>query len=330
MTRSTAEGAQGPVTPARIAGRPAAPAAIVGESAALVALRRAVEVVAATRASVLVTGETGTGKGLVARHVHALSGLHPLVHVDCASLAPSVIESELFGHERGAFTGAGERRIGRLERAAGGTLFLDEIADIEPQLQAKLLRVLQDRAFERVGGGETLAFRARIVAATNRDLGREIEAGRFRADLYYRLQVVELHVPPLRARPSDLPLLTRELASRLGVGPELRDDFHERLARHDWPGNVRELANLVERLAVAKPSGPWEARDLDRWWRGPRRASDCEAGPPRGRSKQRFEERERAALEELLAAHRWNVSAAARSLGISRGALRGRLRRLGL
>ncbi len=315
--------------------RHGATAALVGESRAIDELRRAVRAVAATRATVLVTGETGTGKGLVARLVHDLSGVPEggepgeLVHVDCAALSPTVIESELFGHERGAFTGAADRRIGRFERAGAGTVFLDEIADVEPELQAKLLRVLQDRAFERVGGGETLALRARVVAATNRDLEDEIRAGRFRADLYYRLQVVELRVPPLRQRPGDLPLLlgafVEGLYRKRGEGrPAIADGFGARLAAHSWPGNVRELRNVVERLSVLRPHGPWRAEDLDRML-ARRPAREPVAG-----SRAVFERRERAELERVLDAHRWNVSAAARSLGISRGALRGRMARLGL
>src|SRR5690606_926439 len=183
-------------------------AALVGCSPAMAALRAALRRSAASDASVLVTGETGTGKGLVARVLHAASprAAGPFVHVDCAALAPSVIESELFGHERGAFTGADAPRVGRLE-AAAGTLFRDEIAGLEPRRKAKLLRVLQERAFERVGGTRTLPLTARVVAATNRDLRRAIAAGAFRADLYYRLQVIELALPPLRARREDLPEL---------------------------------------------------------------------------------------------------------------------------
>jgi transcriptional regulator with GAF, ATPase, and Fis domain len=197
--------------------------ALVGESPAIDALRKAARAVAATRATVLVTGETGTGKGLVARLIHDLSGASRFVHVDCASLAPTVIESELFGHERGAFTSAAERRIGRFERAGSGTVFLDEVADVEPSLQAKLLRILQDRAFERVGGSETLPLRARVIAATNRDLAADIDSGRFRSDLYYRLQVVELRIPPLRQRREDLPLLFEAACARATgrTAPEL-------------------------------------------------------------------------------------------------------------
>jgi DNA-binding NtrC family response regulator len=204
---------------------------------------------------------------------------------------------------------------------------------VDLQLQAKLLRVLQDRSFERVGGNETRSFRARVVAATNRDLAVEIAAGRFRADLYYRLQVVELHLPPLRERPGDLPLLFREAVARRygpGLAPACSREFHTRLAAHAWPGNVRELCNLVERLALVNPSGPWRRSDLAELLRRP----DGQAsGPVRSEavlSRRRFEAMERAELARLLECHRWNVSAAARALGISRGGLRGRMTRLGL
>ncbi len=306
-------------------------ARLVGESPEIAALRRAIRAVAATRSTVLVTGETGTGKGLVARLIHELSGESAFVHVDFASLSPTVIESELFGHERGAFTGAAERRAGRFERAGTGTVFLDEVADVEPQVQAKLLRILQDRVFERVGGDETLPLRARVVAATNRDLAREIEVGRFRADLYYRLQVIELRVPPLRQRPGDLALLFQAAVGDLYASvdikaPHVPKAFHARLVSHSWPGNVRELRNVAERLSVARPEGPWSVSDLDDLLAGPAAVGS----PPAAGSRSLFEERERRELEALLAAHRWNVSAAARSLGTSRGSLRGRMARLGL
>jgi DNA-binding NtrC family response regulator len=311
---------------------------LVGDSPEVDTLRGAIRAVAATRSTVLVTGETGTGKGLVARLIHDLSGASGFVHVDCAALSPSVIESELFGHERGAFTGASERLVGRFERAGTGTVFLDEIGDVAPALQAKLLRVLQDRAFERVGGSETLPLRARIVAATNRDLAQEIDAGRFRADLYYRLQVVELCVPPLRDRRSDVPILFQSAVSQLyevrrAVLPDLADGFLARLVAHSWPGNVRELRNVAERLSVVKPGGPWRVEDLDgvlgRRGEGAGRSPSVTRLQQRP-SRSRFEDAERAELARQLEEHRWNVSAVARTLGISRGALRGRMARLGI
>ena len=280
------------------------------------------------RSTVLVTGETGTGKGVVARALHALSprGALPFVHVDCAALSPGVVESELFGHERGAFTGAVERRSGCFERAAAGTLFLDEIGDLEPSLQRKLLRVLQDREYERIGGARTLPMTARVVAATHADLPRAVEDGRFRRDLYYRLNVVHLRVPALRERHGDLPGLIERgferLAGSLGRRPPALDaKAHERLARHRWPGNVRELLNVLERLAVRHPGRTVTAcaldgvlEDGDRSF-APRRVSAAAA---------------RARLDDALRASDGNVALAARHLGIPRSTLRYRLRRLGL
>jgi two-component system response regulator HydG len=186
---------------------------LVGESRAMRRLRAEIRAVAPLRATVLLTGETGTGKGAAARALHARSSRArgPLVHVDCAALSPTLIESELFGHERGAFTGALERRTGRFELAASGTVFLDEIGELDERQQAKLLRVLHDREFERIGGVATLPMTARVVAATSRGLLREVREGRFRADLYFRLNVVPLRLPPLRERRSDVPLLVRAL-----------------------------------------------------------------------------------------------------------------------
>ena len=229
------------------------------------ALHACVERVAPSDCSVLLTGETGTGKGEVARALHRGSprAAAPFVHVNCAALSPSVIESELFGHERGAFTDASIRRSGCFERAEGGTLFLDEVAELAADLQAKLLRVLHDRRYERVGGSVPLAMGARVVAATNRSLRAEVIAGRFRSDLYYRLAVVELEIPPLRQRLEDLEALINEigrgLAGRLGF--EVRpptDCARQVLGRHEWPGNVRELMNLLERVAICWPERPFD------------------------------------------------------------------------
>src|SRR5436190_1710485 len=220
----------------------------VAASAAMRRIAGEVERAAALSSTVLLLGETGVGKGLVARTLHGGSPRRqlPFVHADCASLAPSVLESELFGHERGAFTGAVARRVGRLERAGRGTLFLDEIGELDAALQGRLLRVLQDREFERVGSSEPRRFTARIVAATQRDLSADVRAGRFRADLFYRLDVIRIAIPPLRERAADLaPLcaaLLARIAARHGSAPlRLAGPALDALARHAWPGNVREL-----------------------------------------------------------------------------------------
>jgi transcriptional regulator with GAF, ATPase, and Fis domain len=233
-------------------------------------LRRAIADVAPLESTVLLTGETGVGKGLAARVLHRMSRRRrgPFVHADCASLAPSVIESELFGHERGAFTGAVARRAGRFERAARGTLFLDEVGELASHLQATLLRVLQDREYERVGGVEPLSMTARVVAATSRDLRDDVRAGRFRADLYFRLNVVHLHVPPLRSRRRDVSALARTglllVERRLGLPPPVLDgDALARLSRCEWHGNVRELWNTLERLAIRHPGRLVSAEDLE-------------------------------------------------------------------
>ncbi len=235
---------------------------IVGSSAALRAVLDQVRIVAPTGATVLIEGETGTGKELIARaiHVHSERRNRPFVKVNCAAIPTELLESELFGHERGSFTGAVAQRIGRFEAADGGTLFLDEIGDMPLHLQTKLLRVLQEQEFERVGGNRTIQVDVRIVAATNRDLKAMVKENKFRADLYYRLSVFPMNVPPLRERREDIPLLTRYFvqkhARRMGRNIEsIPTDAMEALTNYDWPGNIRELQNVIERSVVLS-SGP--------------------------------------------------------------------------
>ncbi len=312
-------------------------ARLAGHSDVVARLRGSLRRVADSDATVLLRGETGTGKGLVARLLHDASprAAAPFAHVDCAALAPSVIESELFGHERGAFTGADACRQGRLEAAARGTLFLDEIAELEPRLQAKLLRALQDRAFERVGGTRTLSLTARVVAATHRDLRRAVAEGSFRADLYYRLQVFEVTLPPLRERLDDLPALVARgleaIEQRAGrPSPRVADGFVEALARHAWPGNVRELWNLLERLAVHDDDGLLDGADaaaaLDPSLGS---LSAPEPAPMRVAEAPAAGDDRRRVAAALIAAG-GNVARAARRLGLARTTLRHRIERYGL
>ena len=230
---------------------------LTGRSRAIVRVMEQVSHIASTRATVLIEGETGTGKGLVAQAIHRSSPRRDerFVWVNCGALAEGVIESELFGHERGAFTGANALRRGRFELADGGTLFLDEIGELPPAVQVKLLRVLQDRSFERVGGSETLRVDVRLIAATNRDLAAEVAAGRFREDLFYRLSVVRIGMPPLRERPEDIPLLVegfiREFDREHGRKVTgITRGVLDRLVRYAWPGNVRQLRNTIEGMVV--------------------------------------------------------------------------------
>jgi DNA-binding NtrC family response regulator len=228
---------------------------VVTADPAMQAVLETVRAVARSDSRVLILGETGTGKQVIARtlHAHSPRRARPFVEINCAAIPENLLESELFGHERGAFTGATDRRTGRFEEAADGTLFLDEIGEMNYALQAKLLRVLQDGRFSRVGGAATLVSKARVVAATNRDLPREVEAGRFRADLFYRLHVISITLPPLRKRPGDIPLLVEHFLRR-HRGERAIDGFTASalaaLRRYPWPGNVRELEHLVERCAV--------------------------------------------------------------------------------
>jgi len=299
------------------------PQDLVGDSAAMTRLRREIAAAARLPSTVLIAGETGVGKGLVARRLHGLSPRcsAPFVHVDCAALSSQVVESELFGHERGAFTGAHARRVGRFELAAGGTIFLDEIGDLEARLQAKLLRVLQDRCFERIGGNHTLRMRARTVAATARNLRADVSAGRFRADLYYRLAVIPIDVPPLRARRGDIPELLRTAAKRYDSLPAfaLTDSALARLSEHVWPGNVRELQNVAERIALRSRGRPIDAVELDGI------LDDAELRPPDAPHSN-----DASAIADALRDADGNISQAARRLGLPRTTLRRRIRRLGI
>jgi transcriptional regulator with GAF, ATPase, and Fis domain len=294
---------------------------IKGSSAPVGRLLDEIRVLAPLRATALITGETGTGKGVVALALHRASGRAPLpfVHVDCAALAPSVIESELFGHERGAFTGAHRSQAGRLESAAQGTLFLDEIGEIGLPLQAKLLRVLQERVFERVGASTPRRFRARVVAATHRDLEAAVQDGEFRSDLYYRLNVLRIRVPPLRERLDDLPELIAEWVDGRPSAQLLAE-----LRGHDWPGNIRELHNWLERRSVedrlrSEGLTPLAVAETPR--RGRAEPCRCERAPA---------ESEPVRLASTLREVGGNVSRAARRLGMPRSTLRRRISRYGL
>jgi DNA-binding NtrC family response regulator len=285
--------------------------------------------VAPTAATVLLMGESGTGKEVLARCIHGnsqrASGV--FLAVNCASLAPSLIESELFGHEKGSFTGAVERHAGVFERAQGGTLFLDEIAELDAGLQAKLLRVLQERMLERVGGGKPVEVDVRVVAATNRDLPAMVREGRFRTDLYYRLNTFPLEIPALRERPEDLDALADwflDEAARRMQKPALRLSEAARavLRSHAWPGNVRELENVMERAAILA-EGVVEPEHLSV-------SSAPDAPPAASRGPLNMKEIERRAIEEALQKHGGNRTHAARELGISLRTLQYRLKEYGL
>ena len=246
---------------------------LVGSSSGIQRVRNMIEMVARSDANVLIVGESGTGKEVVARHVHHHSNRRskPFVPLNCGAIPADLLESELFGHEKGAFTGAIASRQGRFEMADGGTLFLDEIGDMSLSMQVKLLRVLQERTFERVGSSKSHSVNVRIIAATHVNLDQAIRAGRFREDLFYRLNVFPIETPPLRARNEDLPLLVNDLVERLdheGRGTiRLTPSCIESLSEYTWPGNVRELANLVERLSILYPNGMVDVHDLPEKYR---------------------------------------------------------------
>lgn len=299
----------------------------VGKSKAMVELFELADNVASTDATVLIQGESGTGKEIMARAIHYRSERRkrPFIRVNCAALTDSLLESELFGHEKGAFTGAIRDKPGRFELADGGTLFLDEIGDTSVALQAKLLRALQEREFERVGGVKTLKSDVRVIAATNKELRQEVEKGNFREDLYYRLCVVPLHLPPLRARKEDIPLLVEAFIEKFNAREERIQEVSTRamalIMEYDWPGNVRELENAVEHAYVTSTSGRIERRFLPAALKGSAGTLESEAGPLEGESGE---------LLRVLNQCRWQKSLAAEQLGISRTTLWRRMKDAGL
>ena len=328
-------------------------AGIVGSSAALRAVLSSVAKVAPTDSTVLITGETGTGKELIARAIQRGSrrSTRPFVSVNCAATPASLIATELFGHERGAFTGALQRRAGRFELAAGGTIFLDEVGELPIEMQIALLRVLQEREFERVGGTTAIRADVRVVAATNRDLGAAIAAGTFRSDLYYRLNVFPVEMPPLRERTEDIRELAEMFVDRYAcqAGRAIRrisERTLERLEAYAWPGNVRELQNVIERSVIVCES---EVLSIDESWlsseataaqpvaRQPLRLLQFPAPESRPRESARsngtLEEIEREAILRALRSANWMVggaNGAAGMLGLKRTTLQGRMRKLGI
>jgi DNA-binding NtrC family response regulator len=315
---------------------------IVGAAPAMKALFRQMDRLAASDVSVLIHGESGTGKELVARAIHQQSGRRgaAFVAINCAAIPESLQESELFGHERGAFTGAADRRIGRFEQAHRGTLFLDEVAELSLALQAKLLRVLQERTFQRVGGSGDIKSDFRLLAATHRRLADEVKAGRFREDLFFRIAVFDLDVPALRARPEDIPALAvtllAEAAGRRNV--EIEASAIERLKAYTWPGNVRELSNAMQRALVASDGKRITVGDLPDRVRGSSSAPTL-ARSEAGRSASEttdmtftgtLEEMERLAIQHALARHNGNLVKVVQQLGIGRTTLFRKLKQYGL
>ena len=320
---------------------------IVGQSRALAEVIEKVKLVASTDSSVLILGETGTGKELVARAVHSNSERRnrPLVKVNCAALPVGLIESELFGHEKGAFTGAIDRRIGRFELAHGGTIFLDEIGDMPPDLQAKLLRVLQEQEFERVGGSNLIKVDVRVIAATNRDLFRSASEGTFRQDLYYRLNVFPIQLPPLRERREDIPPLVHYFVRRfsLKIGRKItriQRETMERLMNYSWPGNVRELENVIERAVILSPGIELEvapgvlpeiAAVASAHAAAPRPAPEEKS--PEAPSPQSIDQVERNHILEVLIRTNWRIEGsdgAAALLNLNPSTLRSRMKKLGV
>ena len=305
---------------------------LVGQSEPIERIRAIIQTAASSEATVLIQGESGTGKEIIANAIHAQSkrSRGPLVKMNCAAVPETLLESELFGHEKGAFTGADRRRIGRFEQADGGTLFLDEICEMQPRLQAKFLRALQEREIERLGGSGTVPVDVRIMAATNRDLAKALEEGVLREDLYYRLNVILLHVPPLRERMDDVAILgmhfLRKYAAREGAATAaISDDGMGILMNYSWPGNVRELENAVERAVVLGQGEQLRAQDL------PQQVHHrVDAQHPLVPAHLTLEEMEKLAIAQALRLTGGNKSEAAERLGIHRTSIYDKMRRYGI
>ena len=308
--------------------------AIIGESPLLKDVIERVKKVAQSKATILIEGESGTGKELIAQAIHQSSprSRGPFVAVHCASLSENLLESELFGHEKGSFTGATERRIGRFESADGGTLFLDEIGEISGSIQVKLLRFLETKAIDRVGGSKTIELDVRLVTATNRNLEQLVREGKFREDLYFRLDVVRFVMPPLRKRPEDIPLLIAHFikvySDENGVPPlEVELGAMKTLQAYDWPGNIRELRNFCENAVVLQKVGKLSEFDLDPRFRGVRPPATVQGGPGDAGAPQTLsvEQNEKRILKEALIKSRGNRTKAAEMMGISRRTLHRKL-----
>ncbi|MCA9316953.1 MAG: sigma-54-dependent Fis family transcriptional regulator [Planctomycetes bacterium] len=312
---------------------------MIGSSPALHKVRTIIQKVAPTQARVLIMGENGSGKELAARLVHELSdrSAGPFVDVNCAAIPAELLESELFGHEKGSFTGAVDQRKGKFEQADGGTLFLDEVGDMSLDAQAKVLRVIEEQRVQRVGGSQPIPVDVRLVAATNKDLRKEVDAGHFREDLYYRLAVVPVLIPPLRDRAQDVPVLAmsflQQMASKMGVPvPELAEAAKAWLERQPWPGNVRQLRNLMERALILLEGNVIEVKDLE----GLGSPSAAAAGGSMDLFKsattyEEFKEQsERLFLQQRLQENEWNVKRTAEQLGMQRSNLYKKMERYGL
>jgi len=289
--------------------------------------------VAVSESAILITGESGTGKELVARAVHRLSSRYegPLTDINCAAIQENLLESELFGHERGAFTGAMTRKLGLFELADSGTLFMDEIAELAPRLQSKLLRALESGEFFRVGGTQKVSTDMRLVAATNRDIDKEVAEGNFREDLYYRINTLTIHIPPLRERREDIPVLARHFLKMQATAnpPDLTEETLETLIQYSWPGNVRELRNAMERLAILRAGEEIRPQDLPRDLTTDQRSNGGSSADLVGESVS-LENLERAHIEAVLRRENWHQGRTAETLGISAKTLYRKIREYGL
>jgi two-component system nitrogen regulation response regulator NtrX len=310
---------------------------IIGTSAVIRDIRETVKQAADSDARILITGENGAGKEVIARAIHLCSSRadNPFVDVNCAAIPETLIESELFGHEKGAFTDAVSTRKGRFEMAHGGTLFLDEIGDMSLSAQAKVLRVIQEQKIERVGGEKTIETDVRIIAATNQDLEKACENGRFRQDLFFRLNVIPIHVPPLRERPEDIPMLLCHFLKLLKRELTLEADAQDALASHDWPGNVRELKNLAERIAVMHQKDSITGEDLQKLLNKKSKKSQNQAGVmPEGILERNYNEArdnfEKYYLEFHLLKNNGIITRTAEAIGIYPSNLHAKLRKFGI